>query len=168
MFLDHPIPPVSEKERAVSENSTRRRFETPSGVPCQSLEKPHSMVQRSYCEIDKHHRVARVRVATPRTICRQLLERGRNFVGISSDVELHRFQNSGNRIAHVSSHDVTTRIRDSLAPLADISRSKRFPVLLENAYTSFTLVDLFSLTKGQWYLHKAPYNLPPVFNQVNF
>src|SRR5262249_8695146 len=78
-----------------------------------------------------------------------LLERGRNFVWISSDVEPHCFQNSCNHIPNVSSHNVTARVRDSLAPLTNISRSKPSPVLLENAYAGFTLIDLFSFTKSQ-------------------
>jgi len=67
---------------------------------------------------------------------------------VSSDIEPHRLKNRYH-ISNVGSHDVTARIRDALAPLTDISRSKFFPVVLKNAYTSFTLVDFFALTKCQ-------------------
>src|SRR5262245_23478036 len=107
------------------------------------------MVRRSDCKIDEYDRVSGVPVGTPRTICRQLLERGRNLVRISSDIELHRFKNSRNHIANISSHHVTARIRDSLAPLTDVFRSKPFPVPLENAHTSLALVDFFAVTKCQ-------------------
>jgi hypothetical protein len=76
MFLDHPIPPVSEEKRAVGENYTRRRFEIPCRVLCNSFEDSRSMECRSYCEIDEHDRVARVLMSTPRTIRSQLLDAG--------------------------------------------------------------------------------------------
>src|SRR5262245_63191275 len=104
---------------------------------------------RGYCQIDEHDRVSGVPVGTPRTICRQLLERVRDPAWISADIEPHRFENSCNHILNVSSHYVTAGIRDSLAPLSDISRSKLFPVFLENTHTSFTLVDFFAVTKCQ-------------------
>src|SRR5262245_40028469 len=104
------------------------------------------MVRRSYREIDKHYCVTGVPVVTPCAVCCKRLESGWNFLGIPSDIQPHRFKNSCNRIAYVSSHHVTARIRDSLAPFTDISRSKPFPVRLENAHTSFALVDRVSAT----------------------
>ena len=147
MLLDYPIPPVSEKERTVSKNETRRRFETPSGVVCHSLEKPHSMVCRSYCEVDEYYRVTGIPVCTPRAIRRQVLKRGWNLVWIPADIEPYRFKNSCNHIVYISSHHVSAGICNSLTPFPGIPRSKPFPVLLENAYTSFTLIDLVAATK---------------------
>src|SRR5262245_18376595 len=104
---------------------------------------------RSYCEINEHDRIAGVPVGTPGTISRQLLERVRDPAWISSDIEPHRFQNSSNHIANVSIHDVMAGVRDSLAPLRDISRSKLLPVASENIHTSFALVDFLAVMKSQ-------------------
>src|SRR4029453_6272693 len=103
MLVDYPVPIGSEKERAVSQNYTGRRFKTHSGVLCQSLEKPRSMVLRCYCEIDEHDRVARFPVSSPCPICRQFLERGWDLLRIAPDIEPHRFKNSRDHIANVSS-----------------------------------------------------------------
>src|SRR5262249_5489892 len=111
------------------------------------------MVCGRYCEIDEHDRVARVLMSTPRTIPSQLLECGWNAVRISFDVEPNCFQDSGNDIVDISSHDISAGVCDSLVPLRDILRSKFFPVLLENSYTGFPLVDLFASAKCQCCLH---------------
>src|SRR5262245_41946269 len=153
MLLDYRIPLPREKERAISENHTRLRFEAHPSVLCQSTEQPHAMVCGRYCEIDEHDRVARVLMSTPRTIPGQLLERGWNSVWISFDVEPNSFQDSGNNIVDISSHHISAGVCDSLVPLRDIFRSKFFPVLLENSYTSFPLVDLFAPAKCQCCLH---------------
>src|SRR5215475_14059565 len=110
MLLDHPISPVSEEKRAVGENYTRRRFEILCRVLCNSLEESHSMECRSYCEIDEHDRVAGVFMSTPCTIPSQLLERGRNTVWISFNVEPNCLQDSGNDIAEISSHDISAGV----------------------------------------------------------
>src|SRR5262245_32985920 len=107
MLLDHRIPLPREKERAISENHTRRRFEAHSSVLGQSTEQPHAMVCGRYCEINEHDRVARVLMSIPRTIPSQLLECGWNSVWISFDVEPNCFQDSGNNVVDVCSHDIS-------------------------------------------------------------
>src|SRR5262245_64259515 len=97
------------------------------------------MICRSYCEIDKHYCVTGVAVVTPCAVGCKRLESGWNLLWIPSDIESQRFKNSCNRIAYISSDHITGRIRDSLPPFVNISRSKFFPVLLENVHTSFTL-----------------------------
>src|SRR5262245_52418873 len=113
------------------------------------------MVCRSYGQIDEHYGVARFPVGRPGAICGQLLERGGNLVWISSDIEPHGLKDSYNHIAHVSSHHITARIRDSLAPLTHIFGSKPFPVCLKNTHTSFALVDFFAVPEFQRYLHRV-------------
>ena len=119
----------------------------------EGFEKPDSMIGGGYCKIDKYDRVARISVGTPSTVCGQFLKRRRDLIWIASDIDPHRFHDSRDHIANITSDDMTARIRDSLAPLRDISGSKGFPVLLQNAHPRFTLVDLFSATKCQRRVH---------------
>src|SRR5262245_40972752 len=123
MLLDHRIPLHREKERTIGKNQARLRFEARPGVLCQSPEQPRAMIRRGYCEVDEHDGIARVLVSTPGTTPGQLLERGRNSVWISFDVEPNCFQDSGNDIPNISGHHVSAGVRDSLAPLRNIFRS---------------------------------------------
>src|SRR5215510_12776549 len=130
MLLDHRIPVSGEKQRTVSENQTRRRFEIPSGVLCHRCEETRTAKGGSDREIDEHDGVATVLVSAPRSIARQLLKRGGNLVWISVDVESNAFQNSGNDIANICGHYVAARGCDSFVELTHIFRSEFFPVPL--------------------------------------
>src|SRR5215510_8750325 len=105
------------------------------------------MVCRSCCEVDEHYCVTGVAMIAPGAVRCKRLESGWNLLWIPADIEPDRFKNSCNGIVYVSSYHVTARIRDSLAPFRDISRSKPFPVRLENVHTGFTLVDLVAATE---------------------
>src|SRR5262245_36470967 len=107
MLVDYPILLVSEKERTVCQNYTRRRFEGSSGVQGEILKKTRSVVVGSYRKVDKQDRVTRIPVGSPRTICRKFLERGWNLVWIASEIESDRFKNSSDCIADICSHHIT-------------------------------------------------------------
>ena len=147
MLAAHPVSLVPGKERAVSENYARRRFETLPGKLDEGFENSRPMIFRGDCEVDEYDGVAGVRVCAPCTVCSQFMERGWNLEWIASNIKPYCFKNSCDRVVDVSSRHVTAGIRDSLAPRMHISRGEPFPVFLENAHTGFTLDNLLAATK---------------------
>src|SRR5262245_46516220 len=101
----------------------------------------------SYREIHEHKGVTRVAMSTPRAVRSEFLEGGRNPEGISAKMKSYPFQNSCNDVTDVCRQNISAGIVDSVAPFARIARSKLFPVVLENAHSGFTLVDVFAVTE---------------------
>ena len=75
-------------------------------------------------------------------------------LGIASDIEAHRLQNSGDDVADVSGDDIAAGVRDSFAPLIGVLGGECLPVRLKNTYTGFPLVDVFAVTKCDF--HACP------------
>src|SRR5438034_2203351 len=123
-----------------------------SSVGCYRLKKSRAVMVRSDGEIHEHEGVTCVFVCPPCAVGSQLTKCAGNPFGIASAVEAHRLQNSGHDVAHVSGNDIAAGIRDSFAPLIDVSWSECFPVHLKNTYTGFPLVDIFAVTKCDFHV----------------
>ena len=142
MLLNDPVAVVGKEKRAVGQDDAGRRFKIVPCVIAYGFEKPDPVVVRCDREVDEHHGVAGMAVSFPGAIASQFLKCFRHTIRITVEVEPHPFEDCRDNIANVSRHYITAGICNPFAPFVDTTRSERFPVPLQNAYASFTLVDL--------------------------
>src|SRR5215831_15561672 len=79
VFTHHPVPVLWKEQRTVSENHAGWALK---GFSCETnkrFEQSHSMVLRSYREIDEHDGIAGLFMIAPGTVFRKFLECGRDF-----------------------------------------------------------------------------------------